>query len=162
MAFFHSKPVHYGLILALAAAVVGVNCERADGPPFSALAIVDPAAAHVYLYRRGALAAYGQGFDIHIDGKPGGRLVNASYLMLSLAPGRHVLQVAPGAKAARMEAEIVASAGTRAFYEVVFPTGLDMRPDFKDALIARREQAEAVLALCKLREKAFFLVQDAK
>lgn len=48
------------------------------------------------------------------------------------------------------------------FYEFVFSTGLDMQPLFNDALIAHREEREAVPALSKLREKASFLVQDPK
>jgi hypothetical protein len=162
MAFLHSKFVHYGFILALAAGLALFSCDRTDGLAFQGLPTVPPEAAHVYLYRRGVLAAYAQGFDVRVDGKIRGQLSNASYLRLSLTPGRHLIQVAPGLRASVINAEIDAQPGAKMFFEFVFPTGLDLQPLFNDALIARREEPEAMMALPKLREKALFLVQDTK
>lgn len=162
MAFLRSNRLHYGFLLILAASLAIFSCDRTDGPAFPGLSAVAPEKAHVYLYRRGALAAYAQGFDVLVDGKILGKLSNASYLRLSLTPGRHVLQVAPGLRAAVIDVEIQAQPGKNMFFEFVFPTGLDMQPLFDDALIAYREEREAMLTLPKLREKAPFLVQDAK
>jgi hypothetical protein len=162
MAYLHSKFVHYGFILSLAAGLAAFSCERTDGPVFPGLTAVAPEAAHVYLYRRGALAAYAQGFDVIVDGKIRGQLSNASYLRLSLTPGRHSVQVAPGLRAAVITTEIEARSGENMFFEFVFSTGLDLQPLFDEALIANRETREAMLALPKLREKAPFLVQDVK
>lgn len=162
MAFLHSKIVHSGFLLTLAAALAVFSCDRADGPAFPGLSAVASDAAHLYLYRRGALAAYAQGFDVIVDGKIRGQLSNASYLRLPLTPGRHLLQVAPGGRAFVINTEIEAQPGKSMFYEFVFSTGLDMQPLFNDAIIAYREEREAVPALSKLREKASFLVQDPK
>lgn len=162
MVFLHSKLVHYGFILTLAAGLAFLSCDRTEGPVFAGLSAVAPETADVYLYRRGALAAYGQGFDVIVDGKMHGELSNASYLRVSLTPGRHRLQVAPGPRANVMDVEIDARSGKSMFFEFVFPTGLGMQPMFDDALIARRDEREAMLALPKLREKAPFLVQEAK
>lgn len=162
MAFLHSKLVHCGFLLTLAAALAVFSCDRTDGPAFPGLSTVAPDTAHIYLYRRGALAACAQGFDVIVDGKIHGQLSNASYLRLSLSPGRHLLQVAPGGRASVIDTEIEAQSGRSMFYEFVFSTGLDMQPLFNDALIAHREEREAVPALSKLREKASFLVQDPK
>ncbi|WP_194715749.1 DUF2846 domain-containing protein [Noviherbaspirillum soli] len=162
MVFLHSKLVHYGFILTLAAGLAVSSCDRTEGPIFPGLPAVAPEAAHVYLYRRGNLAAYGQGFDVSVDGKMHGELSNASYLRLALTPGRHRLQVAPGPRAAVIDVEVQAQPGKNMFFEFVFSTGLDMQPLFDDALIACREEREAMLTLPKLREKAPFLVQDTK
>jgi hypothetical protein len=162
MIFLDSKFVHYGFILTLAAGLALFSYDRTEGPVFSGLSTVAPEAAHVYLYRRGALAAYAQGFDVIVDGKIHGNLSNASYLRLSLAPGRHLLQVAPGLRAAVINVEMEAQPGKNLSFEFVFPTGLEMQPLFDDALIAYREEHEAMSALPKLRETASFLVQDPK
>lgn len=162
MAFLHSKSVHYGFILLLAAGLAVFSCDSTDEPVFPGLSAVAPEAAHVYLYRRGALAAYAQGFDVIVDGQIRGKLSNASYLRLSLTPGRHLLQVAPGLRASVINAEIEAQPGKNMFFEFVFSTGLDMQPLFNDALIAGREEREAMSALPKLREKTPYLVQDTK
>jgi hypothetical protein len=162
MAFLHSKLVHYGLILTLAAGLAAFSCDSTEGPIFAGLSAVAPEAADVYLYRRGALAAYGQGFDVIVDGKMHAELSNASYLRLSLTPGRHRLQVAPGPRTNVIDVEIEAKSGKNMFFEFVFPTGMDMQPLFDDALIAYRDEREAMLTLPKLREKTPFLVQDAK
>lgn len=162
MAFLHSKRVHYSFILTLAAVLAAFSCDRTEGLAFPGLAAVAPQAAHVYLYRRGALAAFAQGFDVLVDGKICGQLSNASYLRLSLTPGQHRLQVAPGARSAIINLDVAAQPGKNIFLEFVFSTGLDMHPLFADALIAQREEREAMLTLPKLREKAPFLVQDTK
>ena len=162
MAFLHSKIVHYGFILALAAGLAAFSCDRADGPAFPGLSTVAPQAAHVYLYRRGALAAYAQGFDVIIDGRIRGQLSNASYLRLTLPPGRHLVQVAPGLRSSVINADIEAQPGKNQFFEFVFSTGLDLQPLFDDALIASRDEREAIRSLPKLREKAPYLVQDTK
>lgn len=162
MVFLRSKLVHYGFILTLAAGLAVFSCDRTEGPAFPGLSTVAPDVAHIYLYRRGTLAAYAQGFDVIVDGKIHGQLSNASYLPLSLTPGRHRLQVAPGLRAAVINLEIEARPGKNTFFEFVFPTGLDMEPLFDHALIAHRDEREAMLTLPKLREKAPFLVQDTK
>jgi hypothetical protein len=162
MVFLHSKLAHYGFILTLAAGLAVFSCDRTEGPVFPGLSAVAPETAHVYLYRRGALAAYAQGFDVLVDGKIHGQLSNAAYLRLSLTPGRHLLQVAPGLRASVINLEIEAQPGKNMFFEFVFSTGLDMQPLFEDALVARREEREAMSVLPKLREKAPFLVQDIK
>nr|WP_217346152.1 DUF2846 domain-containing protein [Noviherbaspirillum sp. L7-7A]MBV0880537.1 DUF2846 domain-containing protein [Noviherbaspirillum sp. L7-7A] len=162
MIFLHSKLIHYGFLLTLAAGLAVFSCDRVEGPLFPGLSAVAPEMAQVYLYRRDAMAAYAQGFDVIIDGKICGQLSNASYLRLSLAPGRHLLEVAPGPRAAVIEAKVDAQPGKNMFFEFVFSTGLDMQPLFHDALIANREEREAMLTLPKLREKALYLVQGAK
>ena len=162
MVLLHSKLVHYGFILTLAAGLAVVSCDRAEGPAFPGLSAVAPQTAHVYLYRQGALAAYAQGFDVIVDGKIRGQLSNASYLRLSLTPGRHRLQVAPGARAALINVDVEAEPGKNMFFEFVFSTGFTLQPLFEGALIAKREEREAIFTLPKLREKSAFLVQDAK
>jgi len=162
MVSLHSKLAHYGFILTLAAGLAVSSCDRTEGPVFAGLSAVAAGSADVYLYRRGALAAYAQGFEVIVDGKMHGELSNASYLRLSLTPGRHRLQVAPGPRAAVINVEVDVQPGKNMFFEFVFPTGLDMQPLFDDALIAHRDEREAMLALPKLREKASFLVQEAK
>ena len=162
MVFLHSKFIHLGVILALAAGLAAFHFDRAEGPAFHGLSAVTPETAHVYLYRQGALAAYGQGFGVTVDGSIRGQLPNASYLRLSLTPGRHRLEVAPGARAVMSHIDVDVRPGEKLFFEFVFPTGLDMQPLFDDAVIARREEREALLILPKLRENAPFLVQDAK
>lgn len=162
MVFLNSKLLHCGLILALAAVLAAGSCERAGGPAFSGVSPVAPGEARIYLYRQGALAAYGQGFDVLVDGKPRGRLTNASYLALAVTPGRHLLAVAPGGRADLCTVQIDAAAGQNTYYEFVFPTGWRMRPSFSHAAIEHRNALQAHAALHDLHETTAFLVRGQK
>jgi hypothetical protein len=139
------------LVSLLAAVLALGSCKRAPGPVFAGLEPTSSECADVYLYRRHAYAAIGDAFAVKVDGRRVGSLYNASFLKLSLAPGPHRLEVAPGGTAEPVDAELVIDAGKRKFYEFRFATGWDMRPSFPDAALAPRDEGAALQALTRLR-----------
>lgn len=152
MFFLRSRLAHFTVILSLAAILVNNSCSRAIGPVFRAANAAEIRGSGIYVYRRGALAAYGQQFTVLVNGRPAGHLANGSYLHLPLAAGSHLLQIAPGGIARVAAVEIQVTAGAPAFYEFVFPTGWEMRPSFKGAAIEARAAAQAASALSGLRQ----------
>jgi hypothetical protein len=139
------------LVCLLAAALAVGSCQRPSGPPFAGLHPTAAGCADLYLYRRDAYAAIGQSFTVAIDGKRAGKLYNASYLKLTLAPGPHRLEVAPGGSARPVGASVMLDADRRAFYEFSFATGWEMRPSFPGAAIAPRNEGAALPVLATLR-----------
>src|SRR5690349_18043740 len=108
---------HYAILFSLAAVLAYVSCGRASGPAFPGIPAASSGRADVYLYRRHSYAALLQPFTVLVDGQPVGKLFNASYLKLSLPPGAHRLEVAPGGMARTSRLALHASADARAFYE---------------------------------------------
>jgi hypothetical protein len=153
MFFLRSRLLHCSFLFIFAALLAFGSCTRASGPVFGAgLSGADESG--LYLYRRGALAAYGQHFAVLVDGKPAGFIANASYLRLPLAPGSHRLQVKPGGIAQVTTLQVEAGSDGRTFYEFVFPTGWDMRPSFHGAAIEARPEPLARVAMQGLRRVA--------
>lgn len=152
MFFLRSRLAHFAVILTLAAMLANSSCSRASGPAFSAANASETRESGIYLYRRGALAAYGQQFTVLMDGRPAGHLANASYLRLPLTAGSHLLQISPGGAARASTVQIQVAAGAPAFYEFVFPTGWAMRPSFDGAAIEARAEAQAMTGLRGLRQ----------
>jgi hypothetical protein len=152
MFFLRSRLAHFTLILSFAAMLADSSCTRASGPAFGAALASDTRESGIYLYRRSALAAYGQQFTVLVDGRPAGHLANASYLRLRLTAGSHLLQIAPGGVARSSTAQLHVVAGAPAFYEFVFPTGWAMRPSFDGAAIEARPEAQAMAGLRGLRQ----------
>jgi len=142
---------HYGCLVTMAAMLTVSSCGRATGPVFPGIVAPAPSEAGIYLYRRGALAAYAQPFTVLVDGKRAGQLANASYMHLPLMPGRHTLQIAPGGIAPVSSVQVQADAGANAFYEFVFPTGWQLLPSFGGAGIEARAEPQALAALQVLR-----------
>lgn len=149
MLLFRSRLAHCGFLLLFASLFAFGSCSSASGPAFSASGMSSECG--IYLYRRGAIAAYGQKFTVLVDGRQAGFLANASYLRLPLTPGSHVVQIAPGGIASPTSLRINTSAGARQFYEFVFPTGMAMRPSFAGAAIEARAEPEALTRLNGLR-----------
>jgi hypothetical protein len=150
MYLFRSKLLHCSFLLLLGAALLFGISSRSPGLAFAAAGLSDPDRREIYLYRRGALAAWAQPFRILVDGQPAGFLANASYVRLPLTPGTHQLQIVPGGLAQITTLQIHANTDGRAFYEFVFPTGWDMRPSFRGAAIEAREESHAIEALRNL------------
>lgn len=151
MYLLRSRALHCSFLLLSAAALVFGLSGRSPGLVIAAAGSPGPDGRGIYLYRRGALAAYAQPFRVLVDGQPAGFLANASYVRLPLTPGTHQLQIAPGGMARVTTLQVQADANGRAFYEFVFPTGWDMRPSFRGAAIEAREAAQALEVLQDLR-----------
>lgn len=147
MFFLRSKLAHFTVILSLAAMLADSSCTRASGPAFGAANASETRESGIYLYRRSALAAYGQKFTVLVNGRSAGHLANASYLRLPLTAGSHRLQIAPGGAAQVSTVQIQVVAGLPAFYEFVYPTGWAMRPSFDGAAIEARTEAQAMTGL---------------
>lgn len=120
MYFLNSRLAHYGVIFILAVVLAMSSCSRTGGPALAAAGVCGATESGIYLYRRGALAAYGQQFAVLVNGRPAGYLANASYLRLPLNPGSHSLQIVPGGAARTTTVQIQVPAGASAFYEVFF------------------------------------------
>nr|WP_314627375.1 hypothetical protein [uncultured Noviherbaspirillum sp.] len=154
MFLLRSKILHCSFLLLCAALfVLGIG-SHSQGPAFATAGISKDEGNGIYLYRRGALAAYAQPFRVSVDGHLAGFIANASYLRLPLAPGEHQIQIAPGGLAQVTTLQVRADAGSRTFYEFVFPTGWDMRPSFQGATIEARNARQALEVLPGLRRMA--------
>lgn len=138
------------LFLAAAVLIFGIS-SRSPSLFFATGGFPCADARGIYLYRRSALAAWAQPFQVLVDGQPAGFLANASCLQLPLTPGNHQLQIAPGGLAQVTTLQVHADTDGRAFYEFVFPTGWDMRPSFEGATIEVREASQALEVLPGLR-----------
>jgi len=153
MFFLRSRLLHCSFLFIFAALLAFGSCSRASGPVFGA-GLSGAGESGLYLYRRGALAAYGQHFAVLVDGKPAGFIANASYLRLSLTPGKHRLQIAPGGMAQVTTLQVETGSDGRTFYEFVFPTGWEIRPSFRGAAIEARPEPLALEAMQGLRRMA--------
>ena len=143
MFLFRSKLLHCSFLLLCAALLaVGVS-SHSYGPAVSRAGVPATEGSGIYLYRRGALAAYAQPFRVLVDGQTAGFIGNASYLPLRLAPGSHHIQVAPGGLAQVTTLHAHADADGWAYYEYVFPTGMNMRPSFQGATLEARDAQQA-------------------
>lgn len=147
MFLLRSRLLHYSFVFLSAAMLVFGIGSRSTVPAYWPARGSGLEESGVYLYRRGALAAYAQPFRVLVDGRPAGFIANASYLRLALAPGSHQLQIAPGGLARVTTLQVQVNHGDRAFYEFVFPTGWEMRPSFRGAMIEAREESQALEAL---------------
>lgn len=150
MFLLRSRLLHCAFLLIFAALLAFVSYSRASGPAFFT-GLPGPGDTGVFVYRRGALAAFAQPFAVLVDGQPAGSIANASYLRLSLKPGRHRLQVVPGGIAQVTTLQVDTDATGRTFYEFVFPTGWEMRPSFRGAALEARAEPVALEALHGLR-----------
>lgn len=113
------------LTFAAAAAAALQGCATATGAPFATLEAVPAGQANLYLYRQPALYASGQPFKVRAaDGKLVGELFNGSYMLLSLAPGKHSFTVDEGGFAGPKKFEVNAKAGGNYFVEYDASKGL--------------------------------------
>lgn len=153
MFLFRSKRLHCSFLLLCAALLVFGISSRSPSVAFTTGDAAGVDRRGIYLYRHGALAAYGQPFRVSVDGQTVGFIANASYLRLPLTPGSHQVQIAPGGLAQVTTRQIHADADTdgRSFYEFVFPTGWEMRPSFRGAAIEARAEPQALEAMQRLR-----------
>jgi hypothetical protein len=103
------------VVLLLAACATGPKFQSAEQPPANM--------GDIYLYRTAAIYAFGTSFDTLVDGKKVGELPNASYLVMRLTPGKHILQVAPGALGQKSEIQLDVQKGTTGFYQYDFNSG---------------------------------------
>ncbi|MBE7416237.1 MAG: DUF2846 domain-containing protein [Ideonella sp.] len=120
-----STPTRRALIAAaLAVATLLGACATASGPQFSGLEAVPPGQAQLYLYRKSAIYAAGAAYDVAVDGKAAGKLFNASYLVLPLAPGERTVSVDERGFASAKTFKVAAEAGKRYFAEYDSSKGL--------------------------------------
>ncbi len=151
MFLFRSRLLHFSFLFLCAALLAFGVAEGWRSPALPGAEAHGDGQGGIYLYRRGALAAYAQPFQVLVDGRTAGFVGNASFLRLPLAPGSHQIQVAPGGLAQVTTLKVQVDAGGRSFYEFVFPTGWNMRPSFEGAAIEERDEMQAIAALDGLR-----------
>ena len=120
------------------------GCATAPGSKFTRLEPVAKDKAIVYVYRRSAFFAIGQSFKVDLDQKPVGEIFNASYLMLQVAPGQHVVGVRPGGLAKTFVYNVSAEAGKNYFLEFDFNSGPFANLFFLGSEIKQREQEQAM------------------
>jgi hypothetical protein len=154
MFLLRSRIIHCSFLFLCAALFAFGVSSHSQGPAFATAGVSRDERNGIYLYRRGALAAYAQPFRVSVDGRSAGFIANASYIRLPLPPGKHQIQIAPGGLAQVTTLVVQADADSRAFYEFVFPTGWDMRPSFQGATIEARDKQQALGVLQGLRRMA--------
>ena len=131
-------------LLALAA------CATATGPQFTALDAVPAEQANVYLYRKAALYASGAAYEVAHNGKPVGKLFNASYLVMPVAPGEHSFSVDERGLTSVKTFKLNAEAGKRYFVEYDSSKGLLLGLGLLSGSAAKGE-AEALADLKDLK-----------
>ena len=106
-----------GMSLLSALAVGG--CATASGPTFSRVEAPQPDKAQLYLYRKSAMYAAGGKYKVIAvaTSQPLGELFNASYLVLPLEVGPHVIGVEESVLISPKTFEIQAEAGKNYFVE---------------------------------------------
>jgi len=112
------------LVSALAATLVLGACATATGPQFTALEAVPAGQVNVVVYRKAALYASGGAYDVALNGKPAGKLFNASYLVIRVAPGEHSFSIDEGPLISLKTFKVTAEAGKRYFVEYDSSKGL--------------------------------------
>ena len=113
-------------LLAVASAAALAGCATATGPGFTQLEPPPVGKAHLYLYRKSALYASGAWFDVAdvATKKPLGKLHNASYLLIPLDPGKHVISVHERGLTSPKPFDVTAEAGKTYFVEYDVSKGL--------------------------------------
>lgn len=107
------------IVLSLVAMTVAMQgCATAPGALFAALEPVPAGKANLYIYRKAALYAMGAKYPVTAaDRTVVGELFNASYLLVSLNPGKHTFTVAEGGWASPKSFEVNVQAGANYFVE---------------------------------------------
>lgn len=138
------------LASSLASLLVLGACATATGPQFTALDAVPTGQAHVYLYRKSALYASGAAYEVAHNGKPAGKLFNASYLVMPVAPGEHTFSVDERGLTSVKTFKVNAEAGKRYFVEYDSSKGLLLGMGLLSGSTAKGE-AEALADLKALK-----------
>jgi hypothetical protein len=112
--------------LALATVVAATGCATANGPSFSKIEPAPAGKAQLYLYRKSAIYAMGASYTVaNVGTKQGyGELFNASYLVIPLDTGKHVVSVDEKGWAKPKTFEVQADAGKNYFVEYDSSKGL--------------------------------------
>lgn len=143
------KFVKYVFIVMLAFIVSA--CATAQGQKFAGLVTPVIDQGDIYIYRKSAIFAVGQAFEVTLDGKQVGKLYNASYLHLRLPEGNYVLKVSPGGLAKTSDVQIHSTPSKQIFFEYDFVTGPVANVFFIGSSIQQRDQEKAMQDLKELK-----------
>ncbi len=112
--------------LSLLPALMLAGCATATGPAFTQLEAPPSNKAQLYLYRKSALYASAAAYNVaNVATKQElGKLFNASYLVLPLDMGKHVISVDERGFASLKTFEVQAEAGKNYFVEYDSSKGL--------------------------------------
>lgn len=138
--------------LSLLPVLILAACATANGPVFTQVEATPTGMAQLYLYRKSALYAMGATYGVTngTTGQALGKLHNASYLVLPLNPGKHVISVAEGGFASDKTFEVQAEAGKNYFVEYDSSKGLLLGWGLLSGSTARTE-TQALADLKELR-----------
>jgi Protein of unknown function (DUF2846) len=125
-AHFSTRGRRSVLGLALAAVVAVTGCATANGPSFSKIEPAPAGKSQLYLYRKSAIYAMAASYTVaNVGTKQGyGELFNASYLVIPLDTGKHVVSVDEKGWAKLKTFEVLAEAGKNYFVEYDSSRGL--------------------------------------
>lgn len=114
------------LALSLLPALMLAGCATATGPAFTQLDAPASGKAQLYLYRKSAFYASGAKYIVAEAATKQvlGELFNASYLVLPLTAGKHVISVDERGFASAKTFEVEAEAGKNYFVEYDSSKGL--------------------------------------
>lgn len=114
------------LAFSLLPALMLAGCATATGPAFTQLDAPASGKAQLYLYRKSALYASGASYAVTnaTTKQVLGELFNASYLVLPLDAGKHVISVDERGFASAKTFEVQAEAGKNYFVEYDSSKGL--------------------------------------
>lgn len=138
--------------LSLLPAFMLAGCATATGPAFTQLEAPPSNKAQLYLYRKSALYAVGASYAVAnaVTNQKLGELFNASYLLLPLDAGKHVITVDERGFASIKTFEIQAEVGKNYFVEYDSSKGLLLGLGLLSGSAAKTE-AQALADLKDLR-----------
>ncbi|MBC7620629.1 MAG: DUF2846 domain-containing protein [Candidatus Saccharibacteria bacterium] len=138
------------LVLAATVGAALVGCATATGPQFTNVQSVSGDSANVYVYRKDRSFAMGQSFDVALDKKPAGNIVNASFMLLNTVPGKHTVAIHPGLGTS-FPLEMSLEAGKTYFAEFELTNSLLANPLFIGSKLLERTQGQALEDLKTLK-----------
>ena len=84
------------IVLGMPAVLTLQGCTTPAGPAFTTPTATEQDKANVYLYRQSKLNSGGQSFTVQLNDQPSEELANASFILMKVPKGEHLLKVKAG------------------------------------------------------------------
>ena len=128
------------VVLGLATVLNLQGCATPKGAAFTSPAATEQGKANVYLYRQSKLNSSGESFTVQLNVQPSEALANASFILMKVPKGEHLLKVKAGGFGKTYEHRWTAETGKTYYLEFVLPMLLLGNPfNLGSDLVVREE-----------------------
>ena len=131
------------IALGITAVVTLQGCATPQGAAFTAPAATEPDKANVYLYRQSKLNSSGESLTMQLNDQLTQELANASFILMQVPKGDHLLKVKAGGFGKTYEHRWTAESGKTYYLEFVLPSLLLANPFNLGSEIVVREEVTA-------------------